>query len=426
MAVDRIVVDRAPGVARAAFLTAGRVVELWIEGDDRPSLLGAVALARAKTMGGGGTAILTLPRGQEAYLRDGQSRSGRPRDGEAIMVQITRDAVTGKRAVARPAIELSDGAVILTPGRPGLGLSSAIKGKTRRAALKAALTPLLADDLGLVVRGMAADIAPEAIAGRASGLIARWTTLDTLAGSGQAPVWLIPPLELLDTCRAHAPGVEPELDTTGQMFRDAGGAEALEAALARDVPIDGGALVFDATEAATLIDVNVSQDSRRALRDGAVTAVRQAAAQARLRGLRGTVLVDIPRLRDRAERDAVIAALAEAAADDPTPLRALGWTPGGMLECVREGARRPLADEVLESRTAIPTARAAAWEALDLLRREAARIARPRLVVSPAVAAWLAGPGAVIVTGERRRLGALTVVGDPALSRNEAKIESEV
>lgn len=425
MAVDRIVLDRAPGVTRVAFLDTGRVVELWVEGDDRPSLLGAVALARARGTGGGGTVVVTLPEAQEAYLRAGSSRSDRPRDGETVIVQVTRDAVTGKRAVARTAIELSDGVVILTPEHPGLGLSSAIRGKTRRAALKAGLEPLLDDDLGLLVRGVAADLSPDAVFERAAALIARWDALKTAAETAQVPAWLIPPLGVMDASRAHAAGVEPEIDTTGQLFEACGAAEALEVALAREVPFDGGTLVVDRTEAAVLIDVNIAQDSRKALREGAVAAGRRAAVQARLRGLRGMVLIDMPRLPDKAARNAVTAALAEAATDDPTPLHAVGWTPGGMLECVREGARRPLADEMLEPSVPRLNARAAAWAALDRLRRETTRIARPRLAVAPAVEAWLAGPGAAIVAAERQRLGALSIMGDPGLSRDDARIESE-
>lgn len=425
MTVDRIVLDRAPGVTRVAFLDNDRVVEVWVEGEDRPSLLGAVVLARARTMGGGGTAVLTLPEEQEAYLRAHSSRNGRPRDGETVMVQIARDAVTGKRAVARTAIELSDGGVILTPERPELGLSSAIRGKTRRDALKTALEPLLSDDIGIVIRGTVADVAPEVVTERARVLIARWTALKATAETAQVPAWLIPPLDVVDAARIHAPGVEPEVDTTGLLFESCGALDALDVALAREAPFAGGALVVDWTEAATLIDVNVAQDTRRALREGAVAAARHAAVQARLRGLRGTVLIDVPRLRDKAAQNAVAAALAEAAVDDPTPLRVLGWTPGGMLECVREGARRPLADEMLEPPGPRPNARAAAWAALDRLRREVAGIARPRLVVAPAVEAWLAGPGAAIVASERQRLGALTVVGDAALSRADVRIESE-
>jgi hypothetical protein len=97
-----------------------------------------------------------------------------------------------------------------------------------------------------------------------------------------------------------------------------------------------------------------------------------------------------------------------------------------MLEMARKGARRPLADGLLDVSADPPaSARAAAWAALAGLRREAGRIARPRLVAAPAVARWLDGPGRPILEAERARLGYLEVVSDPALGRDAYRVESE-
>jgi hypothetical protein len=148
------------------------------------------------------------------------------------------------------------------------------------------------------------------------------------------------------------------------------------------------------------------------------------AGSARLRGLRGTILIDPPRMRGRGDRERVAAALQDAVADDPAVWQILGWTPGGMLECLREAPSRPLSAELLTplgERRLSPRARA--WSALERLRREVGGIARPRLRVAPDVAGWLDGPGAIIVAGERRRLGALTVVADATLGPDEAVID---
>ena len=62
--VDRVVVDRAPWATRVAFLAAGDVVEVWVEGADRPSLLGGIALARVTaTIPRLGSAIVAVPYG---------------------------------------------------------------------------------------------------------------------------------------------------------------------------------------------------------------------------------------------------------------------------------------------------------------------------------------------------------------------------
>jgi hypothetical protein len=71
------------------------------------------------------------------------------------------------------------------------------------------------------------------------------------------------------------------------------------------------------------------------------------------------------------------------------------------------------------------SARARAWNALERLRREVGGIARPRLTVPADVAGWLEGPGATIVAAERRRLGALTLLADPALGPDDSVIDGD-
>jgi len=280
----------------------------------------------------------------------------------------------------------------------------------------------------VLVRSAAADLPPEIVIATAVRLLRRWQDLQATARLLQPPSWVEPPVPLLDAARAQAPGVEPEVDDSGRLFEECGAADALEAALARRVPLAGGGeLVVDATEAATLIDVNLpSGGGRDGFRRANEAAGVQALRQVRLRGLRGTVLLDLPRMADRAARAAVLERIREAAAEDPTPVRVLGWTPGGMLEFVREGARRPLADDILEARDTTRLApRAAAWSALAGLRREAGRIGRPLLLVAPEVARWLDGPGQPILQQERRRLGHLTVRVDPSLAPEEFRVESD-
>lgn len=421
--VDRIVVDRAPWAARVAFLASGEVVELWVEGVDRPSLAGGVALARVTAVHPElAAATLAIP-GGEAYLSDRAVVQG-----ERLTVQVVRDAAGGKRAVARAGIELVDGPVVLTPRTPGVGLASAIRGKARRAGLKAALAASLPAGVGLLVRSAGAGLPPEAIVAAAGRLLDRWRSLQERAGAGDPPLWLEAPPPLVDAARAHAPGVEPEIDETGRTFEACGGVDALDTALSRRVALPGGGeLVIDAAEAATLIDVNLpSGGGREGFRRANETAVLAALRQLRLRSVRGVVLLDLPRMMERSARARVADLAAAASEADPTPTRVLGWTPGGMLELVREGVRRPLADELMEvPGEPKPSARAAGWAALAGLRREAGRIGRPRLVVAPAVAQWLEAAGRPILEAERQRLGYLAVESDASVGREAFRVESE-
>ena len=422
-AVDRIVVAPAPWATRVAFLASGEVLELWVEGSDRPSLVGAVALARVVAVHPElGAATVAIP-GSEAYLSDRAVV-----EGERLVVQVVRDGIAAKRPVARAGVELSEGAVVLTPRTPGVGLSSSFRGKARRAGLKAALAAVVPDDVGVLVRSGGADRADDALVADTGRLLRRWQAVQERAAAGEPPAWLEPPVSTVEAARAAAPGVEPEIDVSGLLFEECGAADALEIALARRVALpDGGELVVESVEAGTLIDVNLpAGGAREGFRRANETAARAAMRQLRLRGLRGIVLLDLPRMTDRAVRLRITNLVEEMAAADSARVQVLGWTPGGMLELAREGVRRPLADDLLEA-PAEPRAsvRAAAWAALAGLRSEAARIPRPRLVVAPAVAGWLDGPGRPILEAERRRLGHLSVAADPALARDASRVESE-
>lgn len=418
--VDRVILHRAPGLSRALFLSGGDAVEIWVDGDDAPSLVGGVALVTARTAGG--ASVADLPTGT-GYFRDGPLN-----DGAKVVAQVVRDAADGKRAVLRRKVELAGDGVVLTPTLPELGIASAIKGKALRAAIKAAVQPVLPEGVGAMIRSAASDRIPEDVAAETERLVGLWRTLQERAATATPPTWLLEPPAMAVRIALHAPGAAIVHDPDGTAFRDAGGEETLDRALAREVSVaDGVTLVIEEAETATLIDVNLARSPRgEALVRANIDALRGAAGIARLRGLRGTLLIDPPRMRGRADRDRVASALDAATAGDPAAWQILGWTPGGMLECVRESPRRPLSAELLTPLgERLLSARARAWAAMERLRREVGGIARPRLRVPTDVAGWLDGPGALIVAAERRRLGALSVVADPAFGPEDVMIDGE-
>jgi len=429
--IDRIVLAERPGVDWVFFLAAGRVVEIWLEpvrADHAdtgvaPGVLGGIALARVRSLVKGlDAAIVDIPGGQ-AFVRDLPKGKAKPTEGTFLPVQVVREALTGKHPVARSAIELVDGELMLTPAQPGIGLSSRITGKARRAAIKASLKPVVPDDLGVLVRGGAGDREPTALAERAKVLVSRWRSIEAAATAEAAPAWLLPPPKVGELARAHAPGLKLERDSDGRLWREIDAAAVVERALARRVTLEEGVtLTIDPAEAATLIDVDIAAGK---LVEANRRAGRAALAEMRLRGLRGTILLDLPRMPRKADREKLVETIREAAAADPAPVQVLGWTPGGILELTREGARRPL-HEVLQEADRKPTPRAAAWAALAGLDAETRAIARPVLLVAEPVARWLAGPGAPLVEAARRRLGALTVRPDPGCRVDEYRVISEV
>ena len=423
MPVDEILIHPAPGVTWVAFLADGHVVELWAEPSDRPSGVGGIALARVTGKRPGLDALtVRLPDG-EAFVKDAPKVD----DGAALIVQITRDAIGPKRAVARAAVELVEGPVVLTPSRPGIGLSARITGKARRAAIKTAVQQQVPDDLGCLVRGDAGGGDPSDIARTAGVLVERWQDLLRKAETEKAPAWLAAPPGLEDRVLRHAPGAALRSEADAHLL-----SAALETVLDRTLALPGlGVLTIDATEAAVLIDVDLHETvGGRGLMVANSRILEAVAGQIRLRGLRGTILIDLPRMQKPSDRKVVEAAFLAAVASDPSPVALLGWTPGGMLEITREGARRPLHEILWAATEPTQSVRFAAWQALaalDTAARRAGEVpARLVLEVSEDVAGWLLGPGAGLVDGLRGRLGALTVRGSPTCPRSDYRILSEI
>jgi ribonuclease G len=425
MPTNGILIHPAPGVTWVAFLEGGRVVELWAEPSDAPSRVGGIALARVIAKRPGLDAVIVrLPDG-EAFVKDAPNVE----EGADLILQVTRDAVGTKRAVARASIELVEGPMVLTPFRPGIGLSSRITGKAKRAAIKTSLQQQVPDDLGILVRGEASAVDPQDLTDVARGLVARWLDIRKTADAKTAPSWLSAPIDLADRARRHAPEadlVEPNA-TTLNLFTT-----ALEIILDRTVTCpDLGTLTIDPTEAAVMIDVDLQTTvGGKGLVAANTHIVEAVADQLRLRGLRGTILVDFPRMKTPGDRKIIEAAFRAAVASDPSPVNLLGWTPGGMLEIVREGARRPLHEILWATDDRRPAVAFSAWQALAALEAASRRAgevpARPILEVSEDVANWLAGPGATLVDAVRARLGALTVRGTPTCSRSDYRILSEI
>ncbi|MGE0719173.1 MAG: ribonuclease E/G, partial [Alphaproteobacteria bacterium] len=180
----------------------------------------------------------------------------------------------------------------------------------------------------------------------------------------------------------------------------------------------GGALTIDEAEAATLIDVD-AEESRAAppaLNRAAVPAV---AAALRLRGIGGQVLVDFVRGGGAKDRDAVVAALRAAVADDPEPVEIAGWSRLGLLELTRRRSRPSLASLLAAPMSDRPAAVVArAYDALRAAARTGAGagVSTVAITAGREVADALTGPLAEDLAALAAAAAVrLDVVRDPTL-----------
>ena len=409
-----LLIAAGPGEWRAAWLEDGVAVELLRRARrprrDRqhPSRPGAAAGSGARR------GLVDIGGERPAFLpeREIVPRGRRLDEGERVLVQIRREAQSGKAARLTMAVRLRGMAVAIAAGRS-------------QPAVGEALTP---DAAGLLQRwydieDRAARLDPPARLDPQAGFAA------ALAGALTAP----PSRILVDD-----PAAIPEIraaslpiarwsrlrETEWPIDLDA----VFDQALSTTVALDGGGMVHvEATRAAVLIDVDSGTPDAGAP-DRTALAVNLAAAaliarQIRLRNLGGGIVVDFVGLDRPGLRDRVRAALAEAIADDPARPQILGWTRLGHLELVRPRNGRPLAEILLEpgGDAAVKTALTVAYEALRRLRRAARAEPRRnfRLTVAPEVAAALGRGAADARAALERRLGrTITLIAEPGRPRD--------
>jgi len=108
-----------------------------------------------------------------------------------------------------------------------------------------------------------------------------------------------------------------------------------------------GNIIIQDTAALTAIDVNRGGDKRPKL-DVNLEAAFEICRQLRLRNLGGIIVVDFLKMDSKKDKDALLAALKEIAADDPCTVQIHGLTKLGLMEITRK-RRTPALQERFDS-----------------------------------------------------------------------------
>lgn len=364
---ETVLVEVSPGETRIAFLDeAGRLLELIVERASRPPTIEAICLGRVTRIEKGmDAAFVDIGLPEHAFL----DRAAGLHEGEAAIVQVVREAAAGKAPAVRRRVRLAGRYLALLPDGEGVSWPRGSVGGRQRNDVAALLASLARDGEGWAVRTAALDVPAEHLAAEVDRLRARWTAVTTAAPSARAPALLMPaPAATVRVLRDRAGEGGTVIDDR-QAFLEAerlvvrempdlagslahhGDAEALfdraevedqiEAAVARTVALPRGArLTIEATEAMTVIDVDMGGAGERRRTDDAILAVNMAAAaevarQIRLRNMGGLVVVDFISMRGKGHRRKLVEAQRRLLRDSLVPVDVLGMTPAGLVEITR-------------------------------------------------------------------------------------------
>lgn len=372
MELDTLI-EVSPAEIRMAGIDQDGVLQsIEIERMTHPLLLGAVVRARVsrveKAMR---AAFVDLGPMGEALLPKDKDRTGKPlAEGQWVVVQINRDGQGGKGPAATVRPTLQDRYLSFSPFGDGLTFDRRTGQGRERADLETGIRDIdFGQDGGWLVRQAALAVSGDVLQQCAAGLRQRWEDIQA-QNNGDKPAVLeaapaawerslreAPPEGRIATddrllfgnIEAVATHRYPDLSSgliyhngPDTLFEASGVEEQIDEALSRYVSLPGGGnLVFDETEAMTVIDVNLA-DGAAALR-GADAAVRlniraaeSAGRQIRLRNLSGLIVIDFVKMQRRAEGKRVIEALRRALKGSRATADVLGMTAAGLVEITRQ------------------------------------------------------------------------------------------
>ena len=397
-----LLVNATPPETRVAVLEDGRVVEVMHERRGRQGLVGNVYLGRVhRVLPGIQAAFVAIGLDRDAFLYvedaiahpvEAEPGAGedaaepddaavdRPRiddlvkEGQEIVVQVTKDPVGAKGPRITASISLPGRTLVYLPGARDTGISRRVEDDEERARLRAVLESMPGEG-GWIARTAALGKSAADLASDRAYLTALWERVGKRRASAGPPALLHRELELalravrdvasddVDVIRVDDAGVlarmrefleeaAPPLarrlglySEEEPLFSRFGVEVEIEDALkSRAALASGGSIVIHQTEALVAIDVNTGRfvgkdDLEETVFAANLEAAREVARQIRLRDLGGLLVVDFIDMEDPEHRQELFSTFEAELARDRARTRLLQISEFGLIEITRQRSR---------------------------------------------------------------------------------------
>ncbi|WP_019154672.1 Rne/Rng family ribonuclease [Robertmurraya massiliosenegalensis] len=375
---------------RYALIKKQKVEKLVIEQPQQQSIVGSIYLGIVeKVLPGMNAAFINIGLEKNGFLhrdklpaffvsQEDKGISSYLHQGEKILVQVEKDATGDKGPRVTGMIELGGDMTVYTPQGEFVAVSKKID-ETVREEWRQLGNEFKRRDEGILFRTVCVERTKEEVLAELEQLRVKYATMIQTVKSMKKPGLVISRNFFLEEVK----GVISKLDSGRVVVDTLEMKKELEAvchhvelvyqqekedvfslyrleyeienALKKVVWLENGAyLVFDETEALTVIDVNTGQFSgKHHLQDTVMKtnllAATEIARQIRLRGLAGMILVDFIDMKEQKIREQVRRKLEVALQEDERRTRVVGFTPLGILQMTRMKTRVSLSETLMST-----------------------------------------------------------------------------
>lgn len=440
---EEILINVTPQETRVAVVENGMLQELHIERTDARGIVGNIYKGKvARILPGMQAAFVDIGLERAAFLHaadlrvppqqlaSGEAQIQAPivellREGEEVIVQVSRDPLGSKGARLTMNITLPARYLVYMPFTKHIGISQKIEDEAARERLRELLKAATEDGAegGYILRTMAETAREDELRNDIHYLRRVWDVVqEKIASVG--PCTLVHadlPLALRAMRDLVRSGVEqirldsretfqkaeefasefiPELQThieyyPGErpIFDLYSVEDEIKKALDRKVPLkSGGYVILDQTEAMTTIDVNTgAYVGRRTLEETLfktnLEAAQAIARQLRLRNIGGIIIIDFIDMADPEHRRQVVRALEKALAHDHAKVHIVEMSGLGLVELTRKRTRESLERVLCEpcptcnGRGILKTAQTVCYEIFREILREARQFGTDKYMV---------------------------------------------
>ncbi|MDO4540591.1 MAG: Rne/Rng family ribonuclease [Syntrophomonadaceae bacterium] len=377
-----IIAEVYPWESRAAIMENDHLTEVFWS--DQNETVGKIYKARVRdVLPGLSCAFVDIGMAKNAFLymgdmiradgRDPGSLRDLVRSGQDVLVQVKKEAFMEKGARVTQHITLPGHFLVLLPYQNDISISRKILGNQKRSGLRSLLEENKPDNMGLIVRTACLEAEDEEILADLRELISEWEVILDRFRTGRSPELIYEDIDVLGrTLRDYLNSDTKEIIINnnklkeridnfisaknlsfgfevkyieGDLFQKYNLDKEIRKLLRRKVWLkSGGYLIFDETEAMTVIDVNSGKYTGKTSFEETVFRLNMEAAveiprQLKLRSIGGIILIDFIDMKDKNNEQEVIRTLKLELEKDKSHTRVMGMTSLGFLEMTRKKSR---------------------------------------------------------------------------------------